>query len=347
MTVKMTRRDFTTLMGAAGAMSMLGMPRAHAAGGPVVVGTWGGDYQAALQKYIATPLVDPKGYKVSFDSAAESPRKVKLLAERRLPRGSMDVAALTASGSYDMFENDAIEKIDYSRVPLAEKIPAALCSDYLVPQYYTTRVVLYNPKFVTTAPTSYADLWNPEYAGRVGVIDIQYLTTIESAAMAFGGSLTNYEPGKEKLLELKKQGVRIYPTNEAMAQALQTGECWICIMWHARGVLWQNAGVPIDIAVPKEGSVVYLTGFALPRNARNKDGAYEFLNAQLEDSAQIGFAHDLGGTPAVEGVALPPELAKQIVYTPEQQAQFMMQDDAYLSKNDAQLKDWWDKVFKG
>lgn len=343
---KLSRRHFTALAGAAGALSLIGMRTAHAAG-PVVVGTWGGDYQAGLQKYIATPLVDPKNYKVVFDGAAESPRKVKLMAERRLPRGSMDVAALTASGSYDMYQNGAIDKLDYSRIPAAAKIPANLKTDYLVPQYYTTRVILFNPSKVTTAPTSYADLWKPEYAGRVGVIDIQYLTTIESAAMAFGGSLSNYEPGKAKLLELKKQGVRIYPTNEAMAQALQTGECWICIMWNARGVLWQNAGVPIEIAVPKEGSVVYLTGFSLPKNASNKDGAYEFLNAQLDHSAQAGFAKDLGGSPVVDGVPLPPELAKRVVYTPAQQARFMVQDNEYLAKNDAQLKDWWDKVFKG
>ena len=47
-------------------------------------------------------------------------------------------------------------------------------------------------------------------------------TTIESAAMINGGGVSNYEPGKEKLLELKKMGVKIYPTNEAMAQALMT-----------------------------------------------------------------------------------------------------------------------------
>src|SRR5258707_6599533 len=26
---------------------------------------------------------------------------------------------------------------------------------------------------------------------------------------------------------------------------------WMCIMWKARGVMWQNAGIPIEIANPK------------------------------------------------------------------------------------------------
>lgn len=347
MTEKITRRNFTALLAGA-SVATVAMPSiAQAQSRPVVVGTWGGDYQTGLQNYISAPFVNPKGYDVVYDGASEAPRKVKLLAERRLPRGSMDVAALTAAGSFEMFKNDAITQIDYSRIPLAAKIPENLKSDYLIPQYYTTRVILYNPEKVTTPPTSYADLWKPEYAGRVGVIDIQYQTTIESAALAFGGSLTDYEPGKEKLLELKESGVRVYPTNEAMAQALQTGECWICIMWHSRGVLWQNAGIPIEIAVPSEGSVVYLTGFSIPSNAREVDGAYEFLNAQLEESAQIGFAKDLGGTPVVDGVTLPPDLASRVIYTPEQQSAFLFQDNEYLAANDSQLKSWWDKVFKG
>ena len=59
---------------------------------------------------------------------------------------------------------------------------------------------LYNPKLVRTPPASYADLWAPENAGKVGVIDIEYQTTIEPAALVNGGSLGNYEPGKAKLL---------------------------------------------------------------------------------------------------------------------------------------------------
>ncbi|NKX17048.1 hypothetical protein HGG75_22640 [Ochrobactrum pseudogrignonense] len=76
-------------------------------------------------------------------------------------------------------------------------------TNYSIPHIYTGRVILYNPKQVSPAPTSYADLWDPKYAGRVGVIDLQYQTTIESAAMIAGGSASDYEPGKAKLLELK------------------------------------------------------------------------------------------------------------------------------------------------
>ena len=57
MVQKLTRRQFNTALAASAALG-LGWPRAHAASGPVIVGTWGGDYQNLLQKYIAEPLLD-------------------------------------------------------------------------------------------------------------------------------------------------------------------------------------------------------------------------------------------------------------------------------------------------
>lgn len=340
-----TRRDLGRL-GAAAALAGTARP-ARAAGGEVVVGTWGGNYQTLQQQHVADPLMRPQNIEVVYDSANDTVRKTKLMAERRLPRGSDDVQALTASGSYEMFGQNAIAELDFGRIPNAANILPELRTKYSVPHIYTGRVILYNPKLVPTAPISYADLWRPENAGKVGVIDIQYQTTIESAALVAGGSLSNYEPGKEKLLELKRAGVKVYPTNEAMAQALKTEEVGLCIMWRARGVQWRNAGIPVEIVYPSEGIVLYITEQAVARNARNKDAAYAYLNALLDPRPQAAFARDFGYTPTVTGVDLPAEVAAQVSFPPEMQKRFMVQDQAYLARADAGLQDWWNKVFKG
>jgi putative spermidine/putrescine transport system substrate-binding protein len=258
----------------------------------------------------------------------------------------MDIVALTASGSYEMFQNGALEELNESKIPNLKYLVPALKRPYAVPHIYTGRVILYNPSKIKTKPTSYADLWNPEYAGKVGVIDIQYQTTIESAAMISGGSLNNYEPGKAKLLELKKMGVKIYPTNEAMAQALKTEECWMCIMWKARGVMWQNAGVPVEIANPKEGIVLYMSDMSIAKNARNKEQAYAWLNAILDPKPQAHFAEAMGYNPTVNNADVPAELRGRISFPQEIQEKFMTQDQDYLAKNDPQLQEWWNKAFK-
>ncbi len=341
----LTRRRLLQGSAAAGIAATVAPRRARAAG-KVIVGTWGGDYQNLIQKNIAAPLLTPKGIETVYDTGNDSPRKTKMMAEARLPRGTMDISALTRAGSYEMFKAGTLLEIDMSKIPNAKNLLKPISVPYAVPHIFSGRVILYNPKFVTEKPTSYNDLWNPKYKDRIGVIDIQYQTTIESAAMISGGTLSDFEPGKAKLMELKKLGCKVMPTNEAMAAALKTEEVWMCIMWKARGVMWQNAGVPVEISAPKEGVVTYITDFTIPKNAPNKENAYAFLNAMLDPKPQEGFIEDMGYNPTVTDVELSSAIAKRVGFTPEEQANLKVEDYDYLAKNDAQLKEWWDKEFK-
>jgi putative spermidine/putrescine transport system substrate-binding protein len=71
--------------------------KARAEGGRVVIGTWGGDYARLLAKNIEDPLLKPKGYEVAQDQAADGPRRTKMVAEKRLPRGTTDIQGLSAA----------------------------------------------------------------------------------------------------------------------------------------------------------------------------------------------------------------------------------------------------------
>jgi len=223
---------------------------------------------------------------------------------------------------------------------------AQMKTPYSVGHIYSGQVILYNPAMISPAPTSYNDLWDPKHAGKVGVIDIQYIGVLEAAALVSGGNMENFEPGKAKLMELRKINFKMYPTNEAMAQALKTGEVGMCIMWKARGVMWQNAGVPVQAVAPKEGVVLYVSDFVIPKNAPNKTAAYAYLDAMLAPSAQIGFAETMGYNPTVSNAKVPEAVAKRIGFSKEEQARLLAPNYDYIAKNDSQLKEWWDKIFK-
>jgi len=345
MSTDISRRTLTGILGGAALYGAAPRAARAAVGGRLVVGNWGGDSQKLLEDFVV-PQLTSQGVEVAFDPAAESPRKVKLLAERALPRGTMDIAGMTSTSSFELWKLGALEELDETKVPAMANVLSQMKRSYAVPQFFSTRVIIYNPEKITKKPESYNDLWNPAYAGKVGVIDIQYQSTIESAALAAGGSVSNYEPGKQKLLELKQMGVKIYPTNEAMAQALKSGECWMCIMWQARGVLWRRAGIPIEFAYPREGLALTIFDFVVPKNSRNKDNAYAYLSAELSPQAQKGFAETFFYNPPLKDFPLPPELQKAIGIPPDMQDRLLLPDNAYLQQNDAQLKDWWDKVFK-
>lgn len=317
-------------------------------GGKVVVGTWGGDYAALLAKNIEVPLLKPKGIEVLQDQASDAPRRAKMVAERRLPRGTADIQALSTPNMFEMNEAGVLEQLDYSKLPNAKNLLPQMKYPYAVGQIFSGKVIVYNPKLISPAPTSFKDAFDPKYGNKIGVIDIQYIYVYCCASLVGteGKTMHDLDAAKKVLLELKKGGARIYPTNEALAQALKTEEVGMGVMWRARVVQWQNAGIPVDSVAPVEGIPLYISGFAIPKNAPNKDNAYAYMNASLEKSAQEAFAVDMGYNGSVTGLTIAPDLQKRIGFTEEELKRLKDYDYGFLAKNDAAMKEWWDKVFK-
>ncbi len=343
----LTRR--AALRGTAGlaGAAALGAPALAQDNKRLVLGTWGGDYSKLLAKNVEGPHLTAKGWDVVKDEAQDPPRRAKLLAEKSLRRGTTDVQALSAGNMYDMQQAGVLEKLDYSKIPNAANLFAEMKYDWAIGHIYSGKVILYNPKLVSTPPTSFAETLDPRHGNKLGIIDIQYQYTMTAAALASGGSMTNYEPAKARLIECRKAGVRIYPTNEALAQGLKNEEIGVCIMWKARAVQWQNAGINVQTVAAAEGVPLFISGFCIPKNAPNKDGGYAYLNAMLEPSAQEGFAVDMGYNPTVKNAKVAADVQKRIGFTEEEVKRLKDLDYGYLSSNDSAFKEWWDKTFKG
>jgi putative spermidine/putrescine transport system substrate-binding protein len=330
-----------------GAAALAAFPAAAQDNKRIVVGTWGGDYSRLLTKHIETPLLVPEGWEPINDEANEPPRRAKMMAEKALRRGTSDIQGDSAPLMYELNEQGVIEQLDYSKIPNAKNLIPSMKYPYGVGHIYSGKVILYNPKMIATPPTSFADTLDPKHGAKLGIVDIQYQYTLIAAGMASGGTISDLEPGKERLLACRKAGARIYPSNEALAQALKTEEVGIAIMWKARAVQWQNAGITIETVAPKEGIPMYVSGFVMPKNAPNKPGAYAFLDAMLSPSAQEGFAVDMGYNPTVTNANVPADLQKRIGFTADEQKRLVDLDYGYLGKNDAAFQDWWNKSFKG
>ena len=334
--------------GAGAATLLASRPRlARAEGSQVVVGTWGGDYGQLLSDLIDKPLLAPKGVEVLQDVANADPRKTKLLAERQSRRGSMDVACLSDSDHYLVASNNVFETVDATKVPRLDKVFPGLRTDTAIPHIYSAQVILYNVNQVKTPPTSWADLWDPKWKGRVGLADILYPNNTLMAALAGGGSVSNYDPGEKMLMKLRSLDVKIYPSNEALAAALKSEEVWLTSMWLARGFMWKKSGIPLSHVVPKEGAVSIVFEASVPRNARNKDGGFAYLDAMLDAKAQVAFADKMGYVPTVSDAVLPADLAKQVSLTEEDRAKLLKPDYKYLTERSQRTLDFWNKDFKG
>ncbi len=336
----------TALGGAAAFAAGSALPAGAQDNKRIVVGTWGGDYSRLLAKNIETPLLAPKGWDVVKDEANAPPRRAKMMAEKALRRGTSDIQGLSANDMYEVDQQGLAEKIDYAKLSNAPNIIPAMKYPYGIGHIYSGKVVLFNPKLMK-APEGFADTLDPKNGDKLGIIDIQYQYTMLAAGLASGGSVSNFDPGKERLMACKKAGARIYPSNEAFAQALKNEEIACGIMWKARAVQWQNSGISVETVAPKEGVPMYVSGFMMPKNAPNKAGAYAYLDAMLAASAQEGFAVDMGYNPTVTNAKVPPDVKKRIGFTPEEEKRLVDLDYAYMGKNDSAFQEWWNKSFKG
>ncbi len=219
---------------------------------------------------------------------------------------------------------------------------------YGVGHIYSGKVGVYNPKIIPTAPVSYKDVFDPKHGNKLGIIDIQYQYTMVCAALAAGGKVNDLEPGKKLLLECKKAGMRIYPTNEAFAQGLKAEEFGIGVMWKARVVQWQNAGIPVHADRPRPKARSPTSRASSSRRTRPTRKAPTPISTPCWTRARRRPSPSTWATiPTVTNAVVAPDLNKRIGFTPDEIKKLVDLDYDYMNKNDVAFKEWWDKELKG
>ncbi|WP_417804122.1 ABC transporter substrate-binding protein [Thalassospira lucentensis] len=341
-----TRRSF--LIGASVAGSTLAIPGLARAksGGRVIVGTWGGDYNRLLKEEVA-PVVANDGYRLVTDTGSATARKTKMITASKVGGGAMDVSCLSDSDMYHMHTQNVLRPISEMNIPNYENVFDQFKTDYNIPHIYSALVIVYDKSQVTTPPTSIADLWSDEYKGAVGFSDILFNYMLMGAAMAHGGNRDNFDIGKEALLELKKSGSgRVFPSNEAIANALESKEIKATLMWKARAFQWQNAGLPVAAVVPREGAIPVAFTAAATNFASNPDGAADVLNVMLDPEMQLKFADAMGYLPTVSNAPISDEMREKLGFTDAQRDAFVAPDFEYIAANLQDTITWWNQTYK-
>ena len=135
------------VLAGAAALPLAGLRPALAAE-QVTIATWGGDYANLLRANVDEPLMAPQGITVVQDTGDEDPRVAKLYAQRRLPRGSVDVACVQAVRGNELSTSGLLEPLDATKVPNLAHVPPFLRTDNFAPHIYSLQVLIHNPATV-------------------------------------------------------------------------------------------------------------------------------------------------------------------------------------------------------
>ncbi len=243
----------------------------------------------------------------------------------------MDIAARTG----------ALEEISSLNVPRIDAIRPSWRKKTSVVSMGSAQAIVYNPSKVPDPPRSLRDLWSSKYRNRIGLADTQLLANVIYAAVAGDGSVSDISSAEAKLRQWRSLGAKIFASDEAIASALSHGDIWLTIAPVAHAYIWERAGIPIDYEVPQEGTFISHFEAAVPKSARNKAKAFEYLNLMLEPASQARIAKDRGFSPSVRDVSLDGRLADALCVEQRASSQLWQLDAAHLAdqKNTA-LKLW-------
>jgi putative spermidine/putrescine transport system substrate-binding protein len=316
------------------------LTRRAAAADTCVVGTWGGDYARLLRENIDDPILKPEELNVIQDVGDEAPRFAKLAAQHALPHGTVDIACLGALNGYRATEAGLVEPLDETKVPNLKHVLPNLRSTGFVPHIYSAQVIVYNPETVKEPPKSFADLLDPKWNGKIGVVSGVAPWVLMGASLLESGTTTDFDKAKAFALKLNANGLRLYPETDSLAPAFKSGEIEVAVIWLARSFMWHNAGFPVKGQFPSEGAILYVSGMVVPKNASNKPAAFKYLNAMLEPSAQQGFAAHMGYLPTVDDAPLSGSVGEQLAF-PEPKPNLVTPDYPVISKSMSDLNDWW------
>lgn len=331
------------VLAGAAALPLVGVRPARAAE-QVTIATWGGDYANLLRANVDEPLMAPQGITVVQDTGDEDPRVAKMFAQRRLPRGADDVICLQAVRAHEVQEAGLLEPLDEAKVPNLAHVLPNLRTAFYGPHIWSPQVIIYNPDRVPDPPKTFTDLLDPRWKGKVGVGDINYFYVMMAAALAAAGDANKVEDAaaRDLVLKLNSNGLRLYPSTDSIGAGVKSGEIDVGLMWHARVLMWQDAGIPVKAQFPSEGAVLYLSGMVVPKNAANKAGAFRYLNAMMEPSAQRGFAEHMGYQPTVGNSPLEGALGQRLAL-PDPAPRMTLPDYGIVGKLQGPTSEWWKK----
>ncbi len=186
-----------------------------------------------------------------------------------------------------------------------------------------------------TAPKTFDDLTKDAYAGQVGMADPGVAAPAYPLAAYFMDKL-GMEGGQEYFNTLFDQGLKVYPKNPQVVNALASGEISAAMLQESNAYDMAAGGEPITIVWPEDGAPGSTRVAAISASTDQMEIAKLFVNFLLDAKTQQGLI-DLGDEgyfePSVEGVTLKPER--------DANAKLAVADVVFGSENEAEIKAWF------
>ena len=271
----------------------------------------------------------------------EAETKMKVVYDTYATNEDMYVKMKSGGSTYDvifpsdymltrMLEEDMLAKLDLLKIPNAQHIEERFRgldydpdNAYSVPYTWGTVGILYNTTMVDEVVDSWDILWDPKYAKEILMLDSQR-DSIAVALLKLGYSINTLDPHEleeaGELLKEQKPLVLAYVVDEGQDKMI-AGEAALAVVWSGEATNARKENPDLAFAIPKEGTNVWFDVMAVPKDAKNKDGAMRFINFMNDPEIALRNAEYTGyATPnKAARDMLPREVAEDRSIYPEEE----------------------------
>lgn len=205
----------------------------------------------------------------------------------------IDLVVLTDYMAARMIRLGFVETIDKANVPNISNLAPALATpgfdpnrDYTLPWQSGFDVLGYDIEQTGRELTSWADLMDPAFAGKVGLLEA-YIDSIPPFLLLEGkspadASVDDYVAATEPIREIVDSGqVRQIYGNDYL-DALLTGDLAVSIAYSGDIVANQADAPQLRYVLPQEGYILWTDNMLIPKGAANKAGAEAWMNFYYE-----------------------------------------------------------------
>ncbi len=186
-----------------------------------------------------------------------------------------------------------------------------------------------------TAPKAFTDLTDSRFANQVGMADPGVAAPAYPLAAYFMEHM-GLDQGKDFFSTLFQQGLKVYPKNPQVVQALASGEISVAMLQETNAYDMLDSGEPIQIVWPEDGAPGSTRVAAISAQSDQTEIAKLFVNFLLDPQTQQALV-DTGDEgyfePSVNGVTQKADR--------DPNAKLAVADAKWGAENEADIKAWF------
>jgi putative spermidine/putrescine transport system substrate-binding protein len=309
---KIDRRAVLGTALAAGAA--LAMPAiARGAERSLKVGAYGGFFKKSFDANIFPVFTKETG--IAVESVAEPTGEAWLVQLQQASQANVapaDVSMMSQVSTLKGMEAELWAPLDLAKMPNTANVKPEFINKYIdgrvagvgAVTWYITLVS--NTKAYPTAPDSWAFLWDPSNADKLGLLALvsnSFLLDITSKTFFGGQQILDTDDGILKVLDKVaelKPNVKLWYRDEAQfEQALKSGEIPMGQYYHDVTGLAIADGFPVRSTFPKEGGVNDAGSWVVSKASTKTDEAHAFIDFASRPDIQALLSRKVGTSPTI------------------------------------------------